>query len=338
MSKQPKPQLQPQQKNQALKQKSEELKLSFVNEQVNIVFDKKSGWLTQYQYLGQTLLQSPLKANFWRAPTDNDLGNGMQKWASIWQFAADSLNLNSIGSTKTENGFNVETFYSSQHFKGQYSVIYQLNNNGQIHVESKLNILSGQKLPNLPRLGMQLIMQGEYQTLSWFGRGPHESYADRKTSTQVSLYKSKVSDQIHHYSRPQENANKTDVRWFALKNTERGGLLIVGDELLNASAWPYLQSDIDFIAGKDGAESASGLVPVTSKHGSDVPMRDLVTVNIDFKQMGVGGDTSWGRLVHAQYTVPAQTYQYGFTLQPFTSKMLNKDIVISELARSINNK
>ena len=125
-----------------------------------------------------------------------------------------------------------------------------------------------------------------------------------------------VKQQIHHYSRPQENANKTDVRWIALKNAKGQGLKAIGDEPLSASAWPYLQSDIDFVAGKDGSESASGLVPVTTKHGAELPMRDIVTLNIDHKQMGVGGDTSWGRLVHAEYTIPAKSYSYGFTLVP----------------------
>jgi beta-galactosidase len=177
---------------------------------------------------------------------------------------------------------------------------------------------------------MQLTMPGKFKKLSWFGRGPHESYADRKTSAAISLYKSLVNEQIHHYARPQENANKTDVRWIALKNNQGIGLLAQGEKLLNASAWPYKQSDIDFIKGKDGTASASGLVPVTTKHGAEVPIRDLVTVNIDHKQMGVGGDTSWGRLVHEQYTIPAKDYRYRFTLVPFDES--TKDI--AKLARS----
>jgi len=153
------------------------------------------------------------------------------------------------------------------------------------------------------------------------------------------LYKSLVNDQIHHYVRPQENANKTDVRWIALKDSNGLGLLAVGDQVLSASAWPYKQSDIDFIAGKDGEASASGLVPVTSKRGAEVPIRDLVTVNIDHKQMGVGGDTSWGRLVHAQYTIPAKSYQYGFTLVPFSLQTpVNATVKIAELARAAKTK
>jgi beta-galactosidase len=160
-----------------------------------------------------------------------------------------------------------------------------VHNDGQIKVDSELVIDKGQLLPNLPRLG---------------------------------LYALPVEQQIHHYSRPQENANKTDVRWVSLKSDQGYGLTAIGDAPLNVSAWPYLQSDINFIAGKDGSASASGLVPVTTKHGAQIPKRDSVTLNIDHLQMGVGGDTSWGRMVHSEYTIPAKSYGYGFTLMPIS--------------------
>lgn len=306
--------------------------LSFDNDKTIIAFDKTTGWLTHYNHQGEALIKSPMKANFWRAPTDNDLGNGMQKWAAVWQSATDKLQLKKISHEAITGGYQVTTQYKNAGFSGQFNVVYQVKNNGQIHVTSQLTIAEGQTLPNLPRLGMQLAMPGDYQQLSWFGRGPHENYIDRNTSAKISLYKNAVKDQIHHYIRPQENANKTDVRWIALKNAQGTGLLAVGDQVLNASAWPYKQSDIDFIAGKDGSESASGLVPVTTKRGSEVPMRDLVTVNIDHKQMGVGGDTSWGRLVHPEYTIPATSYQYGFTLVPFSQQDAN----VAEIARSLS--
>lgn len=317
--------------NKLVKQENAQT-LSFSNTPYQIAFDKNSGWLTKYQINNESFLKAPLTANFWRAPTDNDLGNGMQKWAAIWQDAAKDLVLTDTDVKESTEGFKLTTQYKSDVFEGSYIVNYTINHNGRLHVDSQLNITDGQKLANIPRLGMQLTMPGDFQRLSWFGRGPHETYADRKKSGQISLYKSLVKDQIHHYSRPQENANKTDVRWLALKNAQNTGLIIVGDQQLSASAWPYKQSDIDFIDGKDGSESASGLVPVTTKHGAEVPMRNLVTVNIDHKQMGVGGDTSWGRLVHPEYTIPAKSYQYGFTLVPVSGLTAN----VSAIARSIN--
>jgi beta-galactosidase len=206
---------------------------------------------------------------------------------------------------------------------------YSLKRDGTIHVSTELSLATDRDLPDLPRLGMQLSMPGAFSKMSWYGRGPHETYADRKTSAPVSLYQRDVRQQEHHYIRPQENSNRTDVRWIALTDEHGAGLLAVGDDLLNVSAWPYLQSDIDFRAG-DGSESASGLVPVTTKHAIDVPVRDLVTVNIDHLQMGVGGDTSWGRPVHQQYRIPPGNYHYGFTLVPI---LPNHDV--SALARTI---
>ena len=321
---------------QAFTQQSSSSNIIFKSDKAEIVFDQKSGWLTQYTINNTALLSTPLTANFWRPPTDNDLGNGMQKWAKVWQDAAKNLSLTALDVKPIDSGYMVQSHYKSAAFKGSYVVSYQINSQGQIHVNSQLTIADGQKLPNIPRLGMQLTMPGNFQRFSWFGRGPHETYADRKTSGEISLYSYLVKDQIHHYARPQENANRTDVRWLALKNAEDTGLIIIGDKPLSASAWPYKQSDIDFLDGKDGSASASGLVPVTTKHGAEVPIRDLVTVNIDYKQMGVGGDTSWGRLVHAQYTIPAKSYQYGFTLSPVD----HLTTMLSDVARTItiNNK
>lgn len=318
-------------KHTALEQLTSEQQLLFANEQVAVGFDRKTGWLSHYEYQHKALLTAPLKANFWRPPTDNDLGNKMHEWAALWQTAAERLQLQELTSEQIDQGIKVKAKYSSDDFAGAYQVDYLLSGDGRIAVDSQLIINEGQQLPKLPRVGMQLVMPGEFDKLSWFGRGPHESYADRKTSATVGLYKIPVVEQIEHYSRPQENANKTDVRWLALKNNNGAGLLAVGNDMLNASAWPYLQSDIDFVAG-DAKESASGLVPVTSKHGAHVPIRDLITVNIDHLQMGVGGDNSWGRLVHEQYTIPATSYRYGFSLVPFAA---GQDV--GELARKIKS-
>jgi beta-galactosidase len=312
--------------------------LSVFNNQISVTFSQKTGWLTGFDYQGKSLISplvtQPFKVNFWRAPTDNDLGNGLQKRAQVWQQAASSLELVKISSVAVNSDTLITALYSSELFVGSYQVNYQISVDGRMHVSSKLNLAKGQKLADIPRMGMQLIMSGEYQFISWFGRGPHENYADRKTSAAIGLYQSTVEGQIHHYARPQENANKTDVRWLAMKSQVGSGLLVVGDQPLSVSAWPYLQQDIDFIAGIDGSASASGLVPVTSKHGAELLQRDLVTVNIDDKQMGVGGDTSWGRLVHEEYRIPAKSYQYGFTLVPFAQALDERGLV--KLAGSVD--
>ena len=161
-------------------------------------------------------------------------------------------------------------------------------------------------LPNLPRFGMTMTLPGAFTNLAWFGRGPHESYWDRKTGAAVGLYESAVWDQYHDYSRPQENGNKTDVRWLALSNDAGTGLLAVGLPFLSTSAHAFLNEDLDHQPG-------------AQRHGIDVKPRDLVTLNLDYKQMGVGGDNSWGAQTHPEYTLPAQPYAYRFRLRPFSA-------------------
>jgi len=281
-------------------------------------FNQNSGWLSQIVMDNIPLLSEPLMVNFWRAPTDNDLGNGMNKWAAMWQTMAHDLQLDSFTVNQDKDGVLVRSVYKNVNLPGNYHVKYSLNNDGSMHVSSNLSLKDDSKLPNIPRFGMQLTTVKGMVNTKWFGRGPHESYSDRKESARIDYFAGQVNKQVHHYARPQENANKTDVRWMAVHNAKGAGLLVIGDKPLSTSVWPYYQKDIDFFKG-DGAASASGLVPVTSKHGAHVPMRDITTLNIDHRQMGVGGDTSWGRLVHAPYTIKAKTLSYGFTIVPLSS-------------------
>ena len=150
---------------------------------------------------------------------------------------------------------------------------------------------------------MQMAMPGAFNTITWYGRGPHETYWDRKSGAAVGVYSCSIEEQIHGYVRPQENANKTDVRWVALTNAEGAGLMAVGMPLLNASAWPYTMEDLE-----------------ETTHDYLLPRRDIVTVNLDYQQMGVGGDTSWGALTHPEYTLPAKPYAYRFRLTPLTGR------------------
>ena len=110
----------------------------------------------------------------------------------------------------------------------------------------------------------------------------------------------------------------TDVRWIALHGDTGTGLLAVGDPLLSTSVWPFPMADLDFVPAVRGTESASGLVPVTSRHGAELEVGDTLVWNLDLAQMGVGGDTSWGRLVHEEYTIAPGDYRYAFRLIPFT--------------------
>ena len=154
--------------------------------------------------------------------------------------------------------------------------------------------------------------------MEWYGRGPHETYWDRKSSGEIGKWQGTVWDQLHKYPRPQETGNKTDVRWMSLSNAAGIGIKIRSESMpLSMSAWQLDMEELTFKVGEKGAESASGLVPVTSKHGADLFPQDIITWNIDYKQMGLGGDTSWGRMVHDEYTLHENEYSYSFRIIPF---------------------
>ena len=285
----------------------------------SVTVNEKTGEITDYRYKNRALLASSLTPNFWRPPTDNDLGNGMHKWAAIWKEAgqnATSTLLDYEIKDKKFCYFNVD--YNLPGIdSSKLNVSYVIAADASIIVSYFFHT-ANEDLPKIPRIGMQVKVPSEFQYAEWYGNGPHETYWDRKTSGEVAIWKGKVWDQLHAYSRPQETGNKTEVRWMQLKNKQGLGVKVANKiNPLSVSAWPVSMDDLDFVAGKKGAESASGLVPVTSKHGAELEARDFITWNIDMKQMGLGGDTSWGRHVHDEYTLkPGKTYIYSFKLQP----------------------
>ncbi|GIU21129.1 DUF4981 domain-containing protein [Shewanella schlegeliana] len=298
----------------AIEQNSENWILANSDNQYFI--SKTRGWLTDIKVKGVSQLDAPLMANFWRAPTDNDLGNQMPKWAGMWQDAALELELVSISHNK---GKHAALKVVHQHPKLGFSLTtaYQLSEQGKLLVSSDFSPGDGE-LADLPRFGFTTQLPFEFRFMHYFGRGPEESYADRKTGNAVAWYALPIEQTFHRYSRPQETGQRTDVRYVAVTNSKGAGLLAqstMDGEMLQTSLWPFDQADIDFRDG-DAEGSASGLVPVTANHGAEIPIRDFVTWNIDYKQMGVGGDTSWGRPVHTPYRIEAKPMRFSFSLEP----------------------
>jgi beta-galactosidase len=150
--------------------------------------------------------------------------------------------------------------------------------------------------------------------MTWYGRGPHESDWGRKTSALVGTYTGLVKDQFWAYVRPQENGNKTDVRWMSITNTDGDGLLFKGAPLLSVTASHVLMDDLESPERTDGRQKDG--VKVVNRHTIDVKPRNLTSVNIDFKQMGVGGDDSWGAWTHDKYRLWGNSYSYSFVIEP----------------------
>ena len=193
-----------------------------------------------------------------------------------------------------------------------YSSFYTVFGSGDVIVENQFK-MTKDELPEIVRMGMNLEMPRNFDQMSWLGRGPHETYWDRKTSAFVGLYKQSVADQYWPYVRPQENGNKTDVRWLAITDTTGNGLFFDGIQLLEVSAHHNLQVDFESMQRSDGRQREGEIV--VNRHVNDVKPRDLTSVNIDYKQMGVGGDDSWGARTHDQYRLTDKEYKYSFRMK-----------------------
>lgn len=272
-------------------------------------FRKADGMLIDWTVAGKSLLEQGFVPNLWRAPTDNDSGGRwLLKTSSVWKKAVAERRLAQFSATVTDGAAQVETVYRLGDDIADYALIYRIFGDGTLEVTARLAPLKPD-LPIIPRVGMNLRLKGQYAALEWFGRGPHENYWDRKDGAAIDRYRSTVAEQYHDYSRPQETGNKTDVRWLALRNAKGAGVVVSGDELLNFSALPVLQSDLDHDRGRDAP----------NRHGGDVVFRDLVSINLDHLQMGVGGINSWGALPLPQYRIPAKDYEWRLRLSPLAA-------------------
>jgi len=285
-----------------------------------ISVDKNTGEITSYAFQATELIKTGPVPNFWRAPTDNDFGWGMPRRLGIWRDAAakrtvDKVTINKINTQEIQ--VNIATTLPTASAK--YYTTYRILGSGDIIINNSFEP-ANTNLPEMPRFGMKMTLPVEFENIAWYGRGPHENYWDRKTGATVGVYSGKVIDLYHPYIRPQENGNKTDVRWVALTDNKDTGLLAVGLPLLSISALPFMDEDFD-----PGLEKQQ-------RHTYNVKKRDLITLKLDYKQMGVGGDTSWGdrARAHPEYRLPVRGYSYSFILRPYARSMGK----ISAVARS----
>ncbi|WP_422361945.1 glycoside hydrolase family 2 TIM barrel-domain containing protein [Reichenbachiella sp.] len=275
------------------------------NSDFEVSFSKTSGQMTSWNINDKEMIISGLEPDFWRAPVDNDLGNGMPARNALWHYAGkNQINekLEVVISEANEVVIQADFILPGAN-ESKYTTTYTIRADGSIHVKNSFEPEGD--LPNLPRFGMKMVLEPEFDEMTWFGKGPQETYWDKNTGAKIDRYNGKVWDQYHPYVRPQEFGNKSSVRWASLMNADGFGLKVVGDSLLNVRAMNLELADIDHTPR-----------PSPNRHTTDIKKKPLVTWNIDHLQMGVGGDTSWGRLVHKEYTIPVKKYSYGFTLIP----------------------
>lgn len=274
--------------------------------QLLIKFDLKSGWLTHYNYKGQNFTdeQAFFKANFWRAPNDNDFGANTPEKLKSWKQVTDAIELEKISSELVGNLVCVCATYKMPQVFGLLEMKYCVNQSGEMRVSQIFRADTTQKVAFLPRFGMQWIMPAGFEDLVYYGRGPQENYIDRNFSSHVGLYKQTVEQQYFPYVMPQETGNKTDVRWAEIKNKRGRGLLVTADSTFSISALHYFDSDLD-----DGPKRQQ-------RHAADLVKRKQTQLNIDLRQMGAGGINSWGAWPLSEYTLPYKDYSFSFVIKP----------------------
>ncbi len=291
-------------------------------------FDKSTGQLVTIDYGEGNLLVDPIKANFWRAPTDNDFGFNMQKDWRDWKTASDQQKLQgfttaALNEDQVEGFLNgqlekirsvkkgkvvgcfvaIQSLYQLAAVEGTVRMTYVINQEGELQLVVDLDVPEGADLKPLPRFGTNFSVSEAYNLVDYYGRGPHENYQDRYTSAFIGTYMSTAEDLYFAYARPQENGYHIDTRWLELTDESGQGIRIDAlDKPFGFSALHNTIEDFD-----EGLEK-------TNRHTTDIKPRDLVNVNVDYAQMGVGGDTSWGAWPHPEYQIPARDYRFRYII------------------------
>ncbi len=313
--------------NDKLEVKESDKKIEIYSENVKITINGDKGVIESYQYKDVQLLASALLPNFYRATIDTDIGalrlvrnviknllkqnddSSKARLAyiksrieelsdEVWKVAEKTRVLESC-EWKIINNSTVEVLTKSKVNIGDepLKIKYIIHSNGEVEIYNEF-------MPNkeLIRFGMQMQIPSDFSQMTWFGKGPHETMFDRKTGAAVGVYSMPVEEVIHNYIVPQENGNKTEVRWVKMTDAKGNGLKFtdIGETLLNTSAWPYTMEDLD-----------------KATHIHELPRRDTITLNVDYKQRGVGGDMPGMAMTHEEYKLKENAlHKYAFRITP----------------------
>jgi beta-galactosidase len=304
-----------------LQTKTTDKKLEVSSVDMKVVFNLATGRLESLSYKGKDLISRGPEPDFWRPPTDNDYGYNMDKLLGIWKKAGERSAVTKADIKQPEMDKVIVTFtYDIPDPDGKkiagYASSFTIYGTSDIVIKNQFSKLSD-NIPEIPRMGMQMQLPEEYSNLTWLGRGPHENYADRKTSADVGVYVSTAADQYTPYIRPQENGYKTDTRWLTLTDDSGVGILVSGDPLFCFEALNNIHDDFES-PGKISEYRKDAITANT--HTIDVKPRELVNLNIDLGQMGVGGDNSWGARIHPEYRLLDKKYEYSFRIRPIVKE------------------
>lgn len=311
-------------KGKQLQVEENDTEIILFSKDVRFVLNKETGIVTEYQYKGQSFFHEGfgLRPNFWRAPTDNDYGNGAPKRLQIWKTSSQEWTVAALDQKVTPTAITLSITYALP-AGNNYCVAYEVRNDGIIRVDASLS--AGTETAEIPRVGFRFRVPKSMNQVTYYGRGPEENYVDRNAGAHIGCYETTADAMYFPYVRPQENGHRTDVRWFRLSN-QRRSLSIIGAQPIEFNAlrnsiedfdseearqhdyqWPNLTPEQ--IANKD-PETARNVLR-RQHHINDIRPQDFVEVCVDFKHQGVAGYNSWGDRPEIHHQISAQKEQKG---------------------------
>jgi beta-galactosidase len=260
-----------------------------------ITIEKATGHLISWKHEDRELLKEALKPYFWKPATENQKHNNYNRRLGAWRNAGEEMKTIASNVSK-QDGCILLSFEKEMEIGAKYTLTYQINNEGKVLVRADYQPTS-EKLPLMPKFGMKMLITPDMDAITWYGRGIHENYPDRKSSEFIGECSLPLSDFVVNYPAPQENGNRCDVRWMSFSDGKLN-LRVEGLQPLCFRAWPWLESDIEKAA-----------------HPFELPENDFINVDIDLNIHGVGCNDGWGAQTLEKYTINAnQPYSYGFIL------------------------
>ena len=275
----------------------------------NLTFkiDRSTGLISEYAYNGKSLLGEggTLKPNFWRAPTDNDMGAGIQKKFQAWKNPQMNLKNIDVKKDKKTNSVTILTSFDMPEVQGQMDITYVVfANTGAVKVTEDFKATEGAKVSDMFRFGMLMQMPYTMEKSNYYGRGPIENYSDRKDCMRIGVYTDDADNQYFPYIRPQESGTKSDIRWWKQTDATGMGLQVKSCTPFYASAIHFDTEELD-----DGDDKEQ-------RHGFDLKKSKFTNLFLDSAHMGVGGENSWGAWPLEKYRVHYGNKTFTFTLIP----------------------
>lgn len=275
----------------------------------SVTFNHWNGWIDYLDVDGKPMLEEgyAITPDFWRAPTDNDYGAGTQRKLHAWKNPEMKMNSFKVVENEGKAEKGVEVVYDMPSVEATLTMTYTLTPAGELVVNEAMTVNKDAKhKPELMRYGMQLVMPKAYNMLTYYGKGPGENYIDRNNGDRLGVYDAKVADQYWGYVRPQESGNKTEVRYWQVKDENGKGLEFYSFAPMECSTLNYLASDLDDGWDKNAHQSHSG----------DLTPRDFSVVKLAARQRGLACVNSWGAIPLEQYRMPYQDYSFTYVIRP----------------------